>query len=210
MRQEGSPADLALPLRPGLGPALAGPDAEDGLARRSTTSPSTSTRLAPGWDRPLLSDTWQARTRRRGPRPSAAILLGPAYQLGLVRAAEEVPSGRRVVQLTPLGRYALALGPPPPPRPTFDHFLFVQPNFEIIAYRQGLTPSLIGQFSRFARWSQVGAALELKLTPDSVYRGLEGGLTTEAMLERLARHSPAPARPGWPRPSGPGPAAATG
>ncbi len=48
----------------------------------------------------------------------------------------------------------------------------------MIAYRQGLTPHLIGQFSRFARWTQVGAALELKLTPDSVYRGLEGGLTT--------------------------------
>ena len=38
----------------------------------------------------------------------------------------------------------LALGPTPPPRPTFEHFLFVQPNFEMIAYRQGLTPQLVG------------------------------------------------------------------
>ncbi len=126
----------------------------------------------------------------------ASILLGPAYQLGLVRAAEEDPSGRRVVQLTALGRYALALGPPPPPRSTFEHFLYVQPNFEIIAYRQGLNPALIGQLSRFALWTQSGAALEMKLTPEAIYRGLEGGLTPEKMLDRLARHSARPLPPG--------------
>lgn len=121
-----------------------------------------------------------------------AMLLGPAYQLGLVRAAEEAPSGRRVVQLTDLGRYALALGPPPTPRATFEHFLFVQPNFEVIAYRQGLNPALIGQLSRFMTWTQSGAALEMKLTAESVYRGLEGGLSPEKMLDRLARHSARP------------------
>jgi hypothetical protein len=151
-------------------------------------------RLVPDWDR-LLLDT-SSTTATRGSETLTSILLGGAYQLGLIRAAEEVPSGRKLVQLTPLGRYTLALGPPPPPRPTFDHFLFVQPNFEVIAYRQGLTPNLIGQFSRFARWSQVGAALELKLTPESVYRGLEGGMTTEAMLDRLGRHSSRPLPPG--------------
>ena len=147
--------------------------------------------LAPGWDGPILSGQGQLDVPR-GAGLLAAILLGPSYQLGLVRTGEEAPSGRRVVQLTPLGRYALALGPPPSPRPTFDHFLLAQPNFEMIAYRQGLTPRLIGQFSRFARWTQVGAALELKLTPDSVYRGLEGGLTTDAMLDRLTKHSARP------------------
>jgi hypothetical protein len=132
-------------------------------------------------------------SRHEGGRPESAVLesllLGAAYQLGLVRAGVDGSDGRAVVQLSALGRYILALGPPPPPRPSFEHFLYVQPNFEIIAYRQGLSPSLIGQFSRFARWSQVGAALELKLTPESVYRGLEGGLTPQQMLDRLARHS---------------------
>jgi Helicase conserved C-terminal domain len=190
MRAEGSPVDLALPyVRSPVLLWLAkveepGWVALDDLAEHLT-------RLAPGWDRALLSDVWKARPES-GSETLAALLLGPAYQLGLVRAAEETPGGRRVVQLTPLGRYGLALGPPPPPRSAFDHFLLVQPNFEIIAYRQGLTPSLIGQFSRFARWSQVGAALELKLTPDSVYRGLEGGLTTEMILDRMARHSARP------------------
>ena len=187
MRSESSPVDLAIPfVRAPILLWLAKLPEEAWLALDDLHE--LLDRLAPYWDRPLLSDP----VRPKGGNPSdvlAAILLGPAYQLGLVRSAEETPSGRRVVQLTPLGRYALAIGPPPPPRPTFDHFLFVQPNFEVIAYRQGLTPSLIGQFSRFARWSQVGAALELKLTPESIYRGLEGGLTTEAMLDRLGRHS---------------------
>jgi hypothetical protein len=121
-----------------------------------------------------------------------AVLLGPAYQLGLVRVGEESAGARRAVQLTGLGRYVLALGPAPPPRPSFDHFLFVQPNFEIIAYRQGLSPLLIGALGRFAHWSQIGAALELKLTAESVYRGLEGGLTEHTILDRLARHSSRP------------------
>ena len=149
--------------------------------------------VAPGWDAPWLDGGLPSPSTAEGrdvdAGPLGSILLGPAYQLGLVRAARDVPGHRRVVQLSPLGRYALALGPPPPARAVFDHFLFVQPNFEMIAYRQGLTPALIGQLGRFAEWSRVGAALELKLTPGSVYRGLEGGLTYEDMMIRLGKHS---------------------
>ena len=187
MRSEASPVDLAIPfvrVPALLWLAKAAEGAWVGLDDLGELLDG----LAPYWDRPLLSDLGRPKGTVRG-ETLAAILLGPAYQFGLVRAAEETPSGRRVVQLTPLGRYALALGPPPPPRAAFEHFLFVQPNFEVIAYRQGLTPTLIGQFSRFARWSQVGAALELKLTPESVYRGLEGGLATDTMLDRLTKHS---------------------
>jgi Helicase conserved C-terminal domain len=189
MRSETSPADLAIPfVRASVLLWLARMPEESWLALEDLASHLAS--LAPGWNHPILSAVTEARVS--GYDTLAAILLGPAYQLGLVRSAEETPSGRRVVQLTPLGRYSLAIGSPPAPRASFDHFLFVQPNFEVIAYRQGLTPTLIGQFSRFARWSQVGAALELKLTPESVYRGLEGGLTTDAMLERLSKHSSRP------------------
>ncbi len=194
MRQEGSPVDLAVPfIRASVLTWLAA-RAEEGWTAVDDLAAHLDG-LAPGWNRPLLSDPGTIRATG-GHETLDAIVLGSAYQLGLVRAAEEVPGGRRAVQLTPLGRYSLALGPPPTPRQTFEHFLFIQPNFEIIAYRQGLTPTLIGQFSRFARWSQVGAALELKLTPESIYRGLEGGLTTEAILERLGRHSSRPLPPG--------------
>jgi hypothetical protein len=71
----------------------------------------------------------------------------------------------------------------------------VQPNFEMIAYRQGLTPAIIGQISRFAWWQKLGAALELKLTPESIYRGLEGGLTTQKIVDRLNKHSVRPLPP---------------
>ena len=118
-----------------------------------------------------------------------SVLLGAAYPLGLIRAGTENGSGRIVVQITPLRRYVLALGPTPPPRTTFEQFLFVQPNFEVIAYRQGLTPQLVGRLSRFVWWSQIGAALELKLTRDSIVLGLDGGLTPEAILETLTKHS---------------------
>ncbi len=189
MRSDTSPVDLSIPyIRASVLLWLARMPEESWVALEDLSNHLAT--LAPGWNHPILSSVTEARVS--GYDTLAAILLGPAYQLGLVRSAEETPSGRRVVQLTPLGRYSLAIGPPPPPRASFDHFLFVQPNFEVIAYRQGLTPSLIGQFSRFARWSQVGAALELKLTPESVYRGLEGGLSTDAMLERLSKHSSRP------------------
>jgi hypothetical protein len=150
-------------------------------------------RLGPALAGPILSALGPTGSPRAW---LEAILLGGAYQLGLVRAAEEEPSGRRLVQLTALGRYLLTLGPYPAPPPPYPQFLFVQPNFEAIAYRQGLNPALIGQFSRFARWTKIGAALELRLTADSVYHGLEGGMTPEAMLDRLARSSARPLPPG--------------
>jgi hypothetical protein len=194
MVAEGTPIELASPhLRPAILLWLARLGEDDWLALDDLAA--TLDRLAPGWHHPTLPHPNPVPPMRDRAGVLASILLGPAYQLGLVRTAEENPSGRRVVQLTPLGRYVLALGPPPPARTTFEHFLFVQPNFEVIAYRQGLTPGLIGEFSRFARWSQIGAALELKLTPESIYQGLEGGLHPDAMLARLARHSARPLPP---------------
>ena len=167
--------------------------------------------MNPEWDRPSLRSDPEAAAGagRRGGGPRARngsqsarpargerllrlLLLGSGYAMGLVRTGEEQGTGRTVVQLTSLGRYVLAMGPPPPPRPTFEHFLFVQPNFEIIAYRQGLSPQLVGQLSRFAWWTKIGAALELKLTQESIVLGLEGGQTPEQMLEILTRHSQRP------------------
>ncbi|MGA9924052.1 MAG: helicase-associated domain-containing protein [Isosphaeraceae bacterium] len=167
--------------------------------------------MNPEWDQPSLRSDPEAAAGagRRGGGPRARngsqsarpargerllrlLLLGSGYAMGLVRTGEEQGTARAVVQLTPLGRYVLAMGPPPPPRPTFEHFLFVQPNFEIIAYRQGLSPQLVGQLSRFAWWTKIGAALELKLTQESIVLGLEGGQTPEQMLEILTRHSQHP------------------
>jgi hypothetical protein len=171
--------------------------------------------LWPAWNRPFLPDPQIAaqaprrksssrdRTRVQATAGSKArtpdlftqILRGTAHSMGLVREAEERQSARRVVQLTPLGRYVLGLGSSPPPRPTFEHFLFVQPNFQLIAYRQGLTNQLIGRLSRFAWWVQIGAALELKLTRESILLGLERGETVASMLKALKKHSQRPIPP---------------
>ena len=51
----------------------------------------------------------------------------------------------------------------------------MQPNLEIIAYRQGLTPALIARLTRFAAWKSLGAACTLQLEPETVYRALEAG-----------------------------------
>jgi hypothetical protein len=131
-----------------------------------------------------------------GSKVLEAILLGAAYPLGLVRVAEERSGRRLAVQVSRLGRYVLAMGSAPLPRQAFEHFLFVQPNFEVIAYRQGLTPQLVGVLSRFAAWTQIGSALELKLTRESIVRGLDRDLTPESILELLARHSQRPLPPG--------------
>ena len=68
----------------------------------------------------------------------------------------------------------------------------MQPNFEVIAYRQGLTPQLVGRLSRFAWWSQIGSALELKLSRESIVFGLDRGSKPKWMLETLTRHSQRP------------------
>ncbi|MGE3818222.1 MAG: hypothetical protein AB7I30_02195, partial [Isosphaeraceae bacterium] len=150
MRREGAEVSLAFPFT--RGPVLlwlASLGTEDWVATEDLAA--FLRERDPRWDRPAfqgpssLSEIVPGRTHpnRRGKTSPAdssesasaldAMLLGMAYQLGLVRVAEEVSSGRRVVRLTTLGRYLLALGPPPAPRPSYDHFLFVQPSFEVIA-----------------------------------------------------------------------------
>jgi hypothetical protein len=101
-----------------------------------------------------------------------------------------------VVRLSPLGRWLLGLGEAPPPAPAFKQTLLVQPNLEVVAYRQGLTPGLIARLARCAAWKSLGAACTLQLDPDSIYRALESGLSFEDILQVLEQHgtraTPAP------------------
>jgi hypothetical protein len=116
-----------------------------------------------------------------------AFLLSFAFPMRLIEAARDAAE-MWFVRLTALGRGVLGLGPLPP-LPQYPQTLLVQPNLEIIAYRQGLTPELIGQLSRFCVWKNLGAACTLQLTPDSVYRGLETGLTHDEILRLLQQHA---------------------
>jgi hypothetical protein len=68
----------------------------------------------------------------------------------------------------------------------------VQPNLEIVAYRQGLTPAIVAALSRFAAWKSVGPACTLQLQPDTVYRSLESGWSYETILQTLEKLSAKP------------------
>jgi hypothetical protein len=135
----------------------------------------------------------QGQTAAAGESPSAALsgvvafLLGFGYQLRLVQAAR-APGGGWLVRLSRLGRSMLGLAGPPSAPPAYAQTLLVQPNLELVAYRQGLTPALIVRLSRFASWKGLGAACILKLEPESVYRGLQTGLTFDAILQILEQH----------------------
>ncbi|MBA4191018.1 MAG: hypothetical protein C0467_23785 [Planctomycetaceae bacterium] len=118
-----------------------------------------------------------------------SFLIGVAFPLQLVEVAGEH------FRLSPLGRHLLAGDTEPANAPTFPQTLLVQPNAEILAYRQGLTPTLIGSLSRFAQWKGLGPACTLVLTPEQTYRGLESGLTLPMIVQALTRHSSRPVPP---------------
>jgi hypothetical protein len=129
----------------------------------------------------------------RGTAWAEGFLLGVAYPLRLVEAAHSETGW--VVRLSDLGRHLLAGAPEPTPIPVFPQTLLVQPNAEVLAYRQGLTPALIGMLSRFARWKGIGPACTLELNPEQTYRGLESGLTLPIILQTLSRHATRPVPP---------------
>ncbi|HXG11609.1 MAG TPA: helicase-associated domain-containing protein, partial [Gemmataceae bacterium] len=117
----------------------------------------------------------------------SAFLLGLAYDLCLVQAGRTA-DGEWRVRLSGLGRWLLGVGEQPASAAEFPQTLLVQPNLEIVAYRQGLTPGLVGRLGRFAAWTSLGAACTLRLDPHTVYRALESGLTFEEMVQTLERH----------------------
>lgn len=152
----------------------------------------------PGWMSPAVLQEWllQHHPYWKGdtPRPSwrqpwlERFLLGVAYHLRLVQAVRSREGGW-LVRLTPAARWLLQLGEQPDSPPVFAQTLLIQPNLEIIAYRQGLTPALIQKLTRFASWKSLGAACTLQLEPESVYRALESGQTFDSIRLTLEQHS---------------------
>lgn len=122
-----------------------------------------------------------------------SMLLGWALPLRLVDATQDGEGWW--VRLTSIARHLLSGGPAPDLTNPFTRCLVVQPNTDVIAYRQGLTPALIANLSRFADWKMLGPACSLGLSAESVYRGLESGLTLADILGVLQQHSghPVPA-----------------
>jgi hypothetical protein len=127
------------------------------------------------------------------PRPSRkrpwleVFLLGVAYHLRLVQATRQA-DGTALVRLAPMGRWLLGLAEAPPAEAVYARTLLVQPNLEIVAYRQGLSAGLVGKLTRFAAWNTLGAACTLQLGPETVYRALETGESYESIRLALDQH----------------------
>jgi hypothetical protein len=132
---------------------------------------------------------WKGESVRPSQRRSwlPGFLLGLAQSLRIVQATK-APGGDWLVRLSPVGRWLLGLEDAPLAPPSFPQTLLVQPNLEIVAYRQGLTPGLIARLSRFADWKSFGAACLLQLSPESVYRALQTGWSYDDILQALQRH----------------------
>ena len=146
-----------------------------------------------GWlweHHPAWQNGLNAAAQQAGGTPWVeSLLLGVFYPLGIVEVVEREG---RFIRLSPFGRSLFAGGAKIPEAPAFPQTLMVQPNAEIIAYRQGLTPTLIGRLSRFARWKSLGPACTLELTAEQTYRGLESNLTLAGMVQTLNQHGVRP------------------
>lgn len=160
-----------------------------------------------GWADPVAIESWirQRHPHYTGGRAGlvaprsregrdGAFLLGLALPLRLVQAARTA-EGAWVVRLSPTGRWLLGLADQPPSAPAYAQTLTVQPNHEVIVYRQGLTPALIARLSRLATWKALGPACTMQLQPETIYRGLESGLTFETILQTLEQHGMRPVPP---------------
>ncbi|MFO0875933.1 MAG: helicase-associated domain-containing protein [Gemmataceae bacterium] len=149
------------------------------------------------WMAPALLENWiQAQHpywNTESVRPSRqkpwveTFLLGLAHPLRLIQATRGADGGT-VVRLTPLARHLLGLREAPPTTSVYPKTLMVQPNLEIIAYRQGLTPALLVKLTRIARWKTLGAACLLQLEPETVYRALEQGESFDSICRVLEQH----------------------
>lgn len=140
--------------------------------------------------------TWArggARPSQRGPW-LATFLLGVAWPLRLVDAARSGEGYR--VRLSDFGRAFFCAEALPAPPATFPKMLLVQPNLEVLAYRQGLTPALIRRLTLSATWKTLGAAFTLQLEPETVYRALEAGESFESLARMLEQHGTRPTPPG--------------
>jgi hypothetical protein len=111
-----------------------------------------------------------------------------AYPLRLVQVAQTA-GGDTAVRFSEVGRAVLAGAPVASRLPSFEKTLLVQPNLEIVVYRQGLTPGLISELSNIATWKSFGAACTLELNATSVYRALESQKSFESIRQLLERHS---------------------
>lgn len=130
--------------------------------------------LRNGKDRTRLCRAW-----------TRSFLLGPAYQCGLVDVANADADGP-LVRLSDVGRRMLGFPVDLPASVHHPQALLVQPNHQIVVFRQALTVDLLTHLVLFAEPRSLGAALTFEITPASVYHGLEAGLSADRIVQLLS------------------------
>ncbi len=118
-------------------------------------------------------------------------LAGIVWPMGLVEMAKG-KEGQLLFRLSELGWLVLSGAMGDPETRVVPKMLLIQPNLEIMAFRQGLDPSIIAKLSMIGLWKAFGPACVLQLTPDSVYRALELGESFESVRNFLDGHSTRP------------------
>ncbi len=126
---------------------------------------------------------------------AANALWVTLWALGLIeRGRADDEAGGLCFRLTELGR--LVFGAPDidiPEQGPQTPFLTVQPNNEVIAYLKDADARQIYTLSRFAERNSAGGLVQtFALSRESVYRGLESGLSAEEIQSFLAEQSQTP------------------
>jgi Helicase conserved C-terminal domain/WYL domain len=125
------------------------------------------------------------------------VLADPLHWLGLVATGHNAAGEVIAFRLTPLGAHVLGLEAAPAETDAAltdavapsGKALIVQPNFEIIAYTEPEHLSVLFELEKFAERLSADRVAHYRLTKQSVYSGLQEGLTASAIHDFLARHS---------------------
>ncbi len=120
------------------------------------------------------------------------ILSEPLYWLGFVGIARDKNGEIVAFRLSPLGAHLLGLTNDIPDfgeHNADEKPLIIQPNFEIIAYSEPQHLQTLYQLERFATRERADRVAHYKLDRDSVYRGLQDGLSATEMREFLEHQS---------------------
>jgi hypothetical protein len=134
-----------------------------------------------------------------------SLLLGWLYPLRIIQAGLiQEPDGESgaekgledsvaipawAIRLSPFGRLLLSDQPTQQIVDDRSKMLLIQPNMEMVAYRQGLTPRIVADLSQIASWTGLGSACTLHLDQASVQRALESTAGFESISGMLQRHS---------------------
>jgi len=125
---------------------------------------------------------WQMREKRL----LCWMIQNLLHDMGMVELAND----HKLFRVTPIGRYALGVGPAPGEMEEAGHdALIVQPDFEIIAFLDRCTPELRHSLDTFCERVRGGDANTYRLTQESVYRGVRSGTGTAEFIQMLEKNS---------------------